>query len=321
MEEKKFVCECGRSFDKIRGMTGHQKNCQTHKDAVKQKKESRRLPNGMFKCENPDCGKEHDGSYGSGRFCSENCKRSWCGKKSYSTSLKNNTFIPCAKRGTPKHTKSFGTWKCNECGFIARTRKELFEHRRLVHNQINPGSKRGKGWNKGLTKETSRIIALSAKNISRTLLQLARPGIASTPEKEYIRREKLRAIAKANGYGGRRKGAGRSKHGWYKGIWCDSSWELAWVIYNLDHKIEFKPYTGYFEYQFQNEIHKYYPDFILNNGTIVEIKGNETSDQWKAKLEQFPKDKYLQVIGKNEIGKYLDYVVEKYGKNFIQLYD
>ena len=23
-------------------------------------------------CENPRCGKEHDGSYGSGRFCSKN---------------------------------------------------------------------------------------------------------------------------------------------------------------------------------------------------------------------------------------------------------
>lgn len=34
---------------------------------------SKRLPNGMFKCENPDCGKEHDGSYGSGRYCSKKC--------------------------------------------------------------------------------------------------------------------------------------------------------------------------------------------------------------------------------------------------------
>lgn len=28
----------------------------------------------LFKCENPDCGKEHDGSYGSGRFCCVKCK-------------------------------------------------------------------------------------------------------------------------------------------------------------------------------------------------------------------------------------------------------
>ena len=29
----------------------------------------------MFKCEN--CSKEHDGSYGSGRFCCKNCLKIW----------------------------------------------------------------------------------------------------------------------------------------------------------------------------------------------------------------------------------------------------
>lgn len=92
MEEKKFVCECGRSFDKIRGMTGHQANCQIHKNAVKQKKEARRLPNGMFKCENPDCGKEHDGNFESGRFCSLHCRRHYVSLMSYQTKKKNGTF-------------------------------------------------------------------------------------------------------------------------------------------------------------------------------------------------------------------------------------
>ena len=30
-------------------------------------------------CEN--CGNEHDGSYGSGRFCSAHCRRVWIGKQ------------------------------------------------------------------------------------------------------------------------------------------------------------------------------------------------------------------------------------------------
>ena len=29
---------------------------------------------------------------------------------------------------------------------------------------------------------------------------------------------------------------GYGKHGWYKEYWCDSSWELAYVIYNLDYR-------------------------------------------------------------------------------------
>ena len=35
--------------------------------------------------------------------------------------------------------------------------------------------------------------------------------------------------------GGIREGAGRSKSGWYKGYYCNSSYELAWVIYSLDN--------------------------------------------------------------------------------------
>ena len=35
--------------------------------------------------------------------------------------------------------------------------------------------------------------------------------------------------------GGLRHGSGRGKKGWYKGYWCDSTWELAWVIYQLDN--------------------------------------------------------------------------------------
>ena len=40
-----------------------------------------------MKCEN--CGNEHDGSYGSGRFCSDHCRRVYSGKKSFEKRDKN----------------------------------------------------------------------------------------------------------------------------------------------------------------------------------------------------------------------------------------
>ena len=43
--------------------------------------------------------------------------------------------------------------------------------------------------------------------------------------------------------GGMRIGAGRAKSGWYKGIFCNSSYELAWVIYSLDNNVKFKRNT------------------------------------------------------------------------------
>jgi hypothetical protein len=71
--------------------------------------------------------------------------------------------------------------------------------------------------------------------------------------------------------GGYRPGSGRAKPGYYKGIYCGSTWELAWVIYQLDHNISFKRFEGALEY----DGIKYVPDF-LQNGKIIEIKGYES---------------------------------------------
>lgn len=91
------------------------------------------------------CGKEHDGSYGSGRFCSKHCR---C---SYIASTVKHRHIPrCGKRA------SYGTWKCEYCDDhpIFETRRQLEEHKREFH----PIPKRS-SWNKGLTKETDERLA------------------------------------------------------------------------------------------------------------------------------------------------------------------
>ena len=128
--------------------------------------------------------------------------------------------------------------------------------------------------------------------------------------------KKLKFRTKASG--GVREGAGYGKHGWYKGYWCDSSWELAYVIYNIDHNIKFVRNKEGFEYEFENKKYKYYPDFILEDGTYVEIKA-VLNKKNKAKIESF--NKKLTIIDKKGIQQYIDYVVEKYGKNFIELYE
>lgn len=76
--------------------------------------------------------------------------------------------------------------------------------------------------------------------------------------------------------GGYRKGSGCGKHGFYKGIKCDSSYELAFLIYCLDHNIEIKRCNEYFNYEIDDKIHRYFPDFIINNKTFIEIKGYHT---------------------------------------------
>ena len=116
--------------------------------------------------------------------------------------------------------------------------------------------------------------------------------------------------------GGYREGSGRGKQGWYKGIHCDSSWELAYLVYHLDHNLYIERCKEKRYYVWNNKQHTYYPDFITDEG-IIEIKGYST-DQWKSKEEQNPD---VKVLYKNEIKPYLDYVTNTYGTDFIKLYD
>jgi hypothetical protein len=68
----------------------------------------------MFKCE--ACGKEHNGSYGSGRFCSDHCRRSCIGKSSIKKRKENGTFISGFSIATKGIPKAFNNWTCKKCG-------------------------------------------------------------------------------------------------------------------------------------------------------------------------------------------------------------
>jgi hypothetical protein len=99
--------------------------------------------------------------------------------------------------------------------------------------------------------------------------------------------------------------------------WCDSTWELAWVIYQIEHNIEFVRNKEGFEYEYENKKFKYYPDFILCN-TYVEIKG-WLSDKDKEKIKQF-KGKLI-VLEETDMNYIFEYVKTKYGNNFKNLYE
>ena len=74
-------------------------------------------------------------------------------------------------------------------------------------------------------------------------------GKYSDEIKELERRNKISKSSKENRKsGGIRKGSGRGKKGTYKGYWCDSSYELAWVIYNIDKNIPFTRNSEKFKY-------------------------------------------------------------------------
>lgn len=116
--------------------------------------------------------------------------------------------------------------------------------------------------------------------------------------------------------GGYRKGSGQGKSGWYKGIYCDSSWELAFVIYHFDNNLQISRCLERRKYIFDNKEHIYIPDFVIDEG-IIEIKGYKTK-QWEAKEKQ---NSDVKVLYYEDMKQYLDYVKNKYGNDYIKLYD
>ena len=149
-------------------------------------------------------------------------------------------------------------------------------------------------------------------------------GVSSTPEKEEERKRKISETMKANKKsGGLRKGSGRGKKGWYKGIQCDSTYELVWVIYNIDHCIQFKRNTTiYYEYEYKGKLHKYYPDFLMPDNSLVEIKGYHT-EVVDIKLNSVS-DRKINIYYYNDIKYMFDYIKDVYNKDeisIVELYD
>lgn len=125
--------------------------------------------------------------------------------------------------------------------------------------------------------------------------------------------------AKRNGLGGYKKWGGNGKRGYYKGIWCDSSYELAWVIFHLDQGTNFVRCKDKFKYFCDGRYRTYLPDFKVGD-FWVEIKGYYTNN-WVEKSKQFPCPDKLVVLYEKDIQQILDYARSKYGKEYWKIYE
>ncbi len=204
--------------------------------------------------------------------------------------------------------------KCIYCG-KEYTKKGIGTHIWRNHEKgvgWNANNKNRKAWNKGLTKET----CVSLQKTSNTYLQGIKEGriIPSFLGKKHSE-ETRKKWSKNPNMGGLRKGSGRGIKGWYKEFYCRSTWELAWLVFQIDNGIKVEKCNECFPYFIDGKQHLYYPDFVIN-GVYYEIKGYR-DERVKEKILQFPSNKKLILIeGKKEIKQYLDYAVEKYGKEF-----
>lgn len=218
---------------------------------------------------------------------------------------------------------------CPHCGKKCKNLNSYNQHRirckdnpnRIKINDLNSGDNfKNRGWSKGLTKDTDERV----RNISnglKTSEKREHSGKANTPEKEELRKLHISETMKFNPKaGGLRQGSGRGKKGWYKGYFCDSTYELVYIIYNIDHNIKFDRCNLTYEYEYNNKVHIYHPDFILEDDSLIEVKGYHT-DLVDIKVNSV-KDRPIKVLYEKDLKYAFDYVKEHYKYNkLVDLYE
>lgn len=142
-------------------------------------------------------------------------------------------------------------------------------------------------------------------------------GRARTNDAEMLRRKRISERMKGNTNWERNKRRGNGKKGTYKGIYCDSAWELAYLVYHVEHGLFIKRCTIRLPFIWNGEEHIYIPDFETNDG-IIEIKGRKSNKSLE-KEKQYPN---IKVVDADGIKPYIEYCVKKYGGDFYKkLYD
>ena len=203
----------------------------------------------MYRCE--ECGVEFEKArdINSKRFCCEHHRRIWIGRHSIRKRISTGNFIsPYLMSKAP-----FGTWKCCHCGFIAETKRKLFEHKHNEHSEFCKF-----GWNKGLTKDTNEIVKHGGEKASQTLKEGFASGriVPHFHSEEFKRRQSERAKKRNLG------GWYSTKRIDYNGVIMQSSYEVE-VAKSLDENHIHWERPKPFEYKINEVSHKYYPDFYL----------------------------------------------------------
>ena len=221
--------------------------------------------------------------------------------------------------------------KCSFCERQCKNANSLRNHERLCKNNpqrtiilynnlsdYNQKRKQGeiRSWNAGLTADNNASIASAQQKLKE--YYKTHPGHGTGRIFSRETREKLSKAATISNMTKFDRKSGRGKRGYYQGIYCQSSWELAYVVYLLEHDIPFIRNKKFFPYTYENKTHQYCPDFyLIDTDEYVEIKGYY-DERSKAKAAQFPEK--LIVICKEEMQPILDYVINKYGESFTYLY-
>lgn len=303
------------------------------------------------------CKTEYTVKWGSGKFCSRKCANAFSASKrdmkrigklktekylkkiEEEKKIQNSIVRICKKCGkeytgswTPKSQSEFCSQYCAK--FYAATIK-----RDEVSRKVSEKLKGRESIRKGTRLINGKYVKLKLEDLSSTIIcpicgkhlsefQIRKKRKTCSPDcaKKYTT-QKLLASGHYTRNGGFRKRSVRSNYGYYKGIYCASTYELVYLIYSLDHNIPIERNSEYFEYEIDGVTKKYYPDFKIND-RYIEIK-NYHREEVDIKAESvLASNKELEILYYDDLEHMMCYIDEKYGtfhnrksNNFQTLYD
>lgn len=191
-------------------------------------------------CEN--CGKEHDGSYGSGRFCSKRCRAAFTAKM-------------------PRKHNRGEIYVCPYCNEHISGRNAMLRHK---HEKHRAAMGNGEIWNKGRTKDTDARIAkaswLHKEHIKSGLVKIWCKGRQLPDEtKKLISKSMRKAHAE-----GRAHNIGESR--WNN----EPSYPEVWFMKVIDNEFDDKNYIR------EHPFHLFSLDFAwIHKKKCIEIDGEQ----------------------------------------------
>jgi len=294
-----FVCECGKQFDNAQSFNGHKSSCKTHLILKYGYLPERSVDKEDVKLRIAEALKHR------AEIRKQQQLQQWIDEK--------HTCEHCGKVMIEKYGS--GRFCCQSC---ANSKKHSEETKQKISTGVSQSQK---------TLDI-HLNHITKYNDNPNLCKICGSPIAYERRKkvtcgaEECDKQMRSIIAKKGGKASAVKHPihkAQAKKGWYKGFWCDSSWELAYVIYCLEHDIKIERNWKSFEYILDGESHLYFPDFYLpDENTYVEIKGYE-HDKDTCKFEQFPEN--LKVYRKKDLLEILTYAKTTYGNNYVKLYE
>ena len=242
---------------------------------------------------------------------------------------------------------------CNSCSrklAIQKTKKTIDEHLKddpLWYAKIDEKRKKTNlllhgdpNWNNEHKTQQTCLDKYGVDNIRKT--DFCKESIKKTKKDKYGD-ENYVNIEKAKSTNKDRRGVdwpmqdpdirkkSASKYN-YDGKMFDSKAELCYYVWLKDNDISFEYQPDMkFEYVFEGKTHFYHPDFLIEN-QYVEIKGDHffkedgtmqnpydhSQDGLYEAKHQCMIQNNVKILNKDDYSFFVKYVIEKYGKNFLQ---